>query len=119
MLAGLPTTPVGTLTSSVPFAAPAASALAPVLDGVVTVEVALFAGVVLLPLVVVTTVARFGRGSAWLYAFGSVLPVATLGVWVLGPTPLWLALVGLVVAPFLGVGGFLADVGRYLLATRN
>lgn len=65
------------------------------------------------------TVARFGRGSAWLYALGSIMPAAVLAAWPLASVPLWLALVGLVVLPMLGVGGFCFDVGRYLLATRT
>lgn len=79
----------------------------------------MLAGVVLLPVVVVATVARYGRGTAWLYALGSLAPALTLAAWPFVPTTTWLALCGLVLAPVLGVGGFLADVGRYLLATRR
>lgn len=115
----LPASPVATLTSAFPLPSPVTFALSPIVLGTAAPGGALLAGVVVLPLVVVTTVARFGRGSAWLYALGSILPIATLAAWPMAPTPLWVALLGLVVAPLVGVGGFLFDVGRYLLATRT
>lgn len=114
----LQSTPAATLTGAFPLSSPTAFALDPVIAGTVTAGAALLAGVVVLPLVVVTTVARFGRGIAWLYALGSLVPAATLAAWPVLPTATWLAVVGLVLAPLFGVGGFLVDVGRYLLATR-
>lgn len=117
-LAALLSAPAATAAGAFPLPSPAAFALEPVLAGAVTPGAALLAGTAVLPLVVVTTVARFGRGSAWLYALGSLAPAATLAAWPVLPTATWLAVVGLVVAPLLGVGAFLVDVGRYLLATR-
>lgn len=117
-LGGLTSAPAATATGPFPLPSPTAFALEPVLAGTVTPGAALLGGTVVLPLVVVTTVARFGHGSAWLYALGSLVPAATLVAWPVVPTATWLAGVGLVLAPLLGVGGFLFDVGRYLLATR-
>lgn len=110
--------PAGVLSAPFPLPSPTEFALSPVMTEAVTPGAALLTGVVVLPLVLVSTVARFGRGSAWLYAVGAIAPPVTLAVWPSIPAATWLALVGLLVLPLFGTVGFLADVGRYLLATR-
>jgi len=113
--------PVSTLLGPFPLEPPAAYLLTavqtmqagtPALGGV------LLAGAVLLPLVVLTTVGRFGRGAAWMYAVPSLGPAVTLAIWPVVAVPTWAALVGLILLPVLSGGGFLVDVGRYLRATR-
>jgi len=113
--------PVSTLLGPFPLESPAAYLLTavqtmqagtPALGGV------LLAGAVLLPLVVLTTVGRFGRGAAWMYAVPSLGPAVTLAIWPVVAVPTWAALVGLILLPVLSGGGFLVDVGRYLRATR-
>jgi hypothetical protein len=74
-------------------------------------------GAGVLPVVLAWSVARFGRGIAWLYALLAAAPAATLVATALAPVPTVAAvLVGCVLAPALGAGGFLADVGRVVLA---
>ncbi|QKY19346.1 DnaJ domain-containing protein [Halolamina sp. CBA1230] len=104
--------PLGSPTAYVLEAARAATA------GTPTLGLVLLAGTVLLPLVVLTTVGRFGRGAAWLYALPSLAPGLCLAVWPVVAVPTVVALLGLIVLPVLSAGGFLVDVGRYLLATR-
>lgn len=77
-------------------------------------------GGVALPAALIVTVARYGRGTAWLYALPSLLPAAVLaGAAVLGPPALWVELIGLALAPVAATTAFCVDVGRYLLATRG
>jgi molecular chaperone DnaJ len=111
--------PVPTLTAVGRLPSPTAFALSPVAAQTPTLGAALLAGVVLLPLVLGTTVARYGRGSAWLYVLGSTVPVLALAAWMVIPVPLWAAVLALVAAPVVGAGAFLVDVGRYLSATRT
>ncbi|MFW5895916.1 MAG: DnaJ domain-containing protein [archaeon] len=113
--------PVPTLLAPLPVESPAAYVLDAArasMAGTPTLGLVLLAGAVLLPLVVLTTVGRFGRGAAWMYAVPSIAPAVCLAAWVSVAVPAWGALLGLVVFPFLSGGGFLFDVGRYLRATR-
>ncbi|WP_049980463.1 DnaJ domain-containing protein [Halolamina rubra] len=113
--------PVPTLLGPFPLSSPTAyllTAARAVQAGTPTLGLVLLAGTVLLPLVVLTTVGRFGRGAAWMYAIPSLGPAVTLAVWPVVAVPTAAALVGLLVLPVLSAGGFLVDVGRYLRATR-
>lgn len=75
-------------------------------------------GAVALPLVVLTAVAQFGHGSAWIYAVASLGPVVPLAAARVASVSTALALLGLVLLPLFSGLGFLVDVGRYLYATR-
>jgi len=113
--------PVSTLLGPFPLSSPTQYLLAAVqaaTAGTPHLGLVLLAGTVLLPLVVLTTVGRFGRGAAWMYAIPSLAPAACFAIWPVVAVPAWLALVGLVILPILSGGGFLVDVGRYLRATR-
>lgn len=113
--------PVATLLGPFPLSSPMAyllDAARAATAGTPAPGLLLLAGTVLLPLVVLTTVGRFGRGAAWMYALPSLAPAACFGLWYVLAVPTWLALVGLIVLPILSGGGFLVDVGRYLRATR-
>ena len=87
--------------------------------GTPSVGLAFPAGAALLALVFVGTVAKFGRGTAYLYLVGAFAP---LGAFAFGtavtvePSGATLAL--LVVLPFAATLVFLGDVGRFLLADR-
>lgn len=113
--------PVATLLGPFPLASPTAyllDAVQTAIAGTPDLGLVLLAGTVLLPLVVLTTVGRFGRGAAWMYALPSLAPAICFAVWPAVAVPTWLALLGLIVFPILSGGGFLVDVGRYLRATR-
>ncbi|MBP1986749.1 DnaJ domain-containing protein [Halolamina salifodinae] len=113
--------PVATLLGAFPLSSPTAyllDAARAATAGTPAPGLLLLAGTVLLPLVVLTTVGRFGRGAAWMYALPSLAPAVCFGLWYVLAVPTWLALVGLIVLPILSGGGFLVDVGRYLRATR-
>ncbi|NHX36243.1 MULTISPECIES: DnaJ domain-containing protein [Halolamina] len=115
------TAPASTLLGPFPLASPTAyllTAARTLQAGTPTLGAVLLAGTILLPLVVLTTVGRFGRGAAWTYAIPSLGPAVTLAVWPVVAVPTWAALLGLIVLPVLSGGGFLVDVGRYLRATR-
>lgn len=86
--------------------------------GTAELGLVLLAGAALLPLVVLTTVGRFGRGGAWMYALPSLAPAVCLVAWPSVTVPTVVALLGLVALPTLSGVGFLVDVGRYLRATR-
>lgn len=79
---------------------------------------ALPAGAIALPAVLLWTVARYGRGTAWAYALPSLGPAVVLAGDSVLPAATWVDLGGFVVLPALATGAFLFDVGRYLLATR-
>lgn len=113
--------PVSTLLGPFPLESPAAyllTAVETMQAGTPALGSVLLAGAILLPLVVLTTVGRFGRGAAWMYAVPSLGPAVTLAIWPVVAVPTWAALVGLILLPVLSGGGFLVDVGRYLRATR-
>ena len=113
--------PLATLLGPFPLGSPTTylfDAVQAVTAGAPQPGLALLAGTVLLPVVVLTTVGRFGRGAAWMYAVPSLAPAICVAAWSAIAVPTWLALVGLVVFPVLSGGGFLVDVGRYLRATR-
>lgn len=115
------TSPVPALLGPFPLSSPTQYLLGAVqaaTTGTPHLGLVLLAGTVLLPLVVLTTVGRFGRGAAWMYALPSLAPAVCFAVWPAVAVPTWLALVGLIVLPILSGGGFLVDVGRYLRATR-
>jgi curved DNA-binding protein CbpA len=121
MISNLAAAPVATLLAPFPLLSPTAyllDAARAASNGTPTLGLLLLAGTVLLPLVVLTTVGRFGRGAAWMYALPSLAPAIVFGLWYVMAVPTWLALVGLIVLPVLSGGGFLVDVGRYLRATR-
>lgn len=119
LLDSLLAAPAATLAGPLPLAAPLAMVLDLVAAPAATPAVLFPAGVVLLPLVLVTAVSRFGRGIAWTYALGSLGPLAvTLAGFAVSPAA-WAVLLGLVLFPLLGAAGFLVDVGRYLLASRG
>lgn len=121
-LAGdLQTAPVTTLVGAFPLRSPTAYAVTAAetaAAGTPEVGLLFLGGMVLLPLVVLTAVAQFGRGSAWAYALVSLGPVATLIAYPFVVLPVAVLLLGLVVLPLVSGLGFLVDVGRYLLATR-
>ncbi|WP_224447203.1 DnaJ domain-containing protein [Haloprofundus salilacus] len=84
-----------------------------------TPEALLFpVGAVALPLSLVVTVSRFGKGATWLYAVGSFAPLAALGLSAALATMVAPTLVLVVLVPVLSASLFLGDVGRYLWATR-
>lgn len=83
-----------------------------------TVGVLFPVGAVVLAVVLVATVARFGNGWAYLYGVAGAAPLLTLGAGQFLPRMAIVDIVGLLLVPVLGVGAFLVDVGRYLLATR-
>lgn len=118
---GLTTAPVPTLIGTFPLPSPTAYVLGAVntaAAGQPSAGLLFLVGAVALPLVVLTAVAQFGQGSAWIYALASLGPAVPLAVAVVAPLPTALALVGLVVLPLFSGLGFLVDVGRYLYATR-
>ncbi|MFC7204089.1 molecular chaperone DnaJ [Haloferax namakaokahaiae] len=78
-------------------------------------------GSVLLALVLVGTVAKFGHSWAtWLYALAALAPLALVIAGSVGMgRPLAVDVVALAVLPLLGAGGFIFDAGRYLWAARQ
>lgn len=75
-------------------------------------------GAVALPLVVLTAVAQFGHGTAWIYALASLGAILPFAVEQMASLSTVVALIGLLVLPLFSGLGFLVDVGRYLWATR-
>lgn len=117
----LSTTPVATVTAPFPLPSPTAYLLgtaSAAAAGDPGVGLLFLVGAVALPLVVLTAVAQFGHGSAWIYALASLGPVLPLVAERVAALSTALALVGLVVLPLFSGLGFLIDVGRYLYATR-
>jgi hypothetical protein len=120
-VADVGTAPVATLLGTVPLRSPTGylvGAVEAVSAGTPDLAVLFLAGTVLLPVVVLTAVAQFGRGSAWMYALASLGPAATLVAYPFVLLPAAVVLLGVVVLPLISGLGFLVDVGRYLLATR-
>jgi hypothetical protein len=74
----------------------------------------------LLGLSLLVVIARFGHSwTTWLYAVAAIVPVVVLAAGALGfARPLVVDVVGLVVCPLVGAGGFVVDAGRYLFASR-
>lgn len=121
LVADLQTAPDLTLLGPVPLQSPTAYLLTvaeTAAAGTPTLGLLLLAGTALIPLVVLTAVAQYGHGSAWVYALASLGPVATVAAYPFVALPVAALLVGLVVLPLVSGLGFLVDVGRYLLATR-
>lgn len=120
------TAPVATLAADggpsgvVPFVADAVGSVAS--SAASPIALALPLGAVALPLALGATVARAGRGTAWLYPLGALTPVALIAVGAVAPAALPGAvavdLLALAVLPVAASVTFLGDVGRYLLATR-
>ncbi len=76
-------------------------------------------GTALLPVVLGVTVVQYGQGRVtWLYVLGTLGPLAAIAA-ATTSVPTAFSLLLLVVLPVVGAGGFLADVGRYLVRTRN
>lgn len=116
LLGGLASDPVATLAAETGLAAPTAFIRAAVADP--SLALLFPAGVAALPLVLVPTVLRFGKGTAWLYSFGALGPLAGLVAGqVVATPPAWVHLALFFVLPVVVTLGFLADVGRYLWAT--
>lgn len=114
--AALVEAPAAAVAADYGLAVPAATLRAGALDPPI---LALVAGGVVLPAVVLPTVYRYGSGSAWAYAAATLGPVAWLGA-TAGPTlPTAAAVLALGALPVAGAGAFLVDVGRYLRATRH
>jgi curved DNA-binding protein CbpA len=117
----LTTTPTTALTTAFPLPSPSTYVLGTATaaaSGEPGVGLLFLVGAVALPVVVLTAVAQFGHGSAWIYALASLGPVVPLAVEHVAALPTALALLGLVVLPLFSGLGFLVDVGRYLYATR-
>ncbi|ELZ91536.1 chaperone protein DnaJ [Haloferax mucosum ATCC BAA-1512] len=76
---------------------------------------------VLLATSLLAVIARFGHTwTTWLYAVAAVVPAAIIAAGALGyGRPVAVDLVGLVVCPLVGAGGFVIDAGRYLFASRS
>ncbi|MEF8800824.1 MAG: DnaJ domain-containing protein [Halolamina sp.] len=118
---GLATSPVPTLSAGFPLPSPSTYVLGTATaaaSGEPGVGLLFLVGAVALPLVVLTAVAQFGQGSAWIYALASLGPVVPLAVERVAALPTVVALIGLVVLPLVSGLAFLIDVGRYLYATR-
>lgn len=75
-------------------------------------------GALLLAAVLGATVARFGRGWAYLYVVGGATPAAAVFLRGLFPSLAAVDVAAFLVFPVVGAGAFLVDVGRYLLASR-
>ncbi|MFB6125920.1 MAG: J domain-containing protein [Halolamina sp.] len=124
---GLLSEPTATLT----VGSPLPSALAVVREaattlaaGTVAVEaattLAFAVGAAALPAVLLGTVARYGRGTAWAYSLPSLGPLVAVGAVAasVAPATTGLHLAGFVLAPAIATAAFLVDVGVYLYATR-
>jgi curved DNA-binding protein CbpA len=121
LVAAVTTAPAPTLLSQFPLPSPTAyvrTATDAMAAGEPGVGVLLLVGTVALPVVVLTAVAQFGQGSAWVYALASLGPPLTLVASPFLAVPTLLSLLGLVLLPLFSGLGFVVDVGRYLYATR-
>ena len=121
LLADLTAAPVATLSGGFPIPSPTAyvvSTATAVTAGEPSVGLLFVGGTVLLPVAVLTAVAQFGRGNAWLYAVASLGPALTLAGFPFVVLPVAVLVVGLLALPLFSGLAFLFDVGRYLLATR-
>jgi hypothetical protein len=110
--------------AGVALSSPGAVARAALVDAVAvepTPAVVFPVGAFVLPLVLGWTVHRFGRGAAWLYVLLASGPAAALLVTAVVPSAVSVpvaVLGGCLLAPALGAGGFLVDVGRALVGRR-
>lgn len=111
LLGSLLADPAATLASQSGLASPLGFSTAAL--AAESLALALPVGAVLLPLALVSTVARYGRGVAWAYAGASLGPAVAIGVSAVAPAA-GVVLLGLVLLPIAGSIGFLVDVGRYL-----
>lgn len=121
LLTDLTAAPLATLSAGFPIQSPTAyvvSTVTAVTAGEPGVGLLFVGGAVLLPVAVLTAVAQFGRGNAWLYAVASLGPALTLVGFPYVVLPVAVLLVGLLALPLFSGLAFLFDVGRYLLATR-
>jgi curved DNA-binding protein CbpA len=115
----------GAASADVGLPAPGTVARAAVIDAVAVepTSAAVFPlGAVVLPFVLGWTVRRFGRGAAWLYVLLACGPAVALLVTAAAPSTVSVpvaVVVGCLLAPALGAGGFLVDVGRALVGRRG
>jgi molecular chaperone DnaJ len=121
LMVNLPADPAGTLLTGFPLPSTAAyvlEAVSTAASGTPGIGLLLVVGLIALPGVILTAVAQFGQGSAWVYAIASLGPVLFVVVQPFVTLPTVVALLGLLVLPLISGFGFLVDVGRYLWATR-
>ncbi|WP_331457011.1 molecular chaperone DnaJ [Haloferax profundi] len=119
------TAPVPTLLAASPLSVPSLAALQAAASSSLSTLLLPSAGLVpgvalLLAVSLLAVIARFGHSwTTWLYALAAAVPVAILAAGAVGVArPLLVDIVGLVVCPLVGAGGFVFDAGRYLFATR-
>ena len=74
-------------------------------------------GAVALTVALAVTVARFGRGTAWLYVAAAATPAVGLLAYPSLPSTVAVALLTFVVLPVGATLAFVVDVGRYLVAS--
>ncbi|WP_049913404.1 J domain-containing protein [Haloferax prahovense] len=74
----------------------------------------------LLAVSLAAVIARFGHAwTTWFYALAATVPLALVAAGAVGVgRPVTVDLLGFVVCPLLGAGGFVVDAGRYLFASR-
>ncbi|REA05365.1 molecular chaperone DnaJ [Haloferax sp. Atlit-6N] len=74
----------------------------------------------LLAVSLAAVIARFGHAwTTWFYALAATVPLALVAAGAVGVgRPVAVDLLGFVVCPLLGAGGFVVDAGRYLFASR-
>ncbi|WP_394349498.1 MULTISPECIES: molecular chaperone DnaJ [Haloferax] len=111
--------PVPSLLAVSPLTTPSIAALQTAVSTAPTTLV-LPGTAVLLAVSLLGVIARFGHSwTTWLYALAAAVPVVILAAGAIGVArPLLVDIVGLVVCPLVGAGGFVFDAGRYLFATR-
>ncbi|ADE03913.1 J domain-containing protein [Haloferax volcanii] len=110
--------PAAALLASSPLSVPSVAALqtAAATPTVVVLPVA----AALLAVSVAGVIARFGHAwTTWVYALAAAVPLALVVAGAVGVgRPVAVDLLGFVVCPLLGAGGFVVDAGWYLFASR-
>ncbi|WP_049896142.1 J domain-containing protein [Haloferax volcanii] len=110
--------PAAALLASSPLSVPSLAALqtAAATPTVVVLPVA----AALLAVSVAGVIARFGHAwTTWVYALAAAVPLALVVAGAVGVgRPVAVDLLGFVVCPLLGAGGFVVDAGWYLFASR-
>ncbi|AFK18754.2 molecular chaperone DnaJ [Haloferax mediterranei ATCC 33500] len=111
--------PVQALLASSPLSLPSIAALQVAASSSPTTLILPVASV-LLATTLLAVIGRFGHAwTTWLYALAAIVPVLVIAAGALGFTrPVAIDLFGLVICPLIGGGGFLADAGQYLFASR-
>lgn len=116
LVGGLASDPAATLVTEAGLSAPMAFIRAAAAEP--SLALLFPVGAAVLPLVLVLTVVRFGKGAAWLYAFGALSPLAGIAMGEFLPiSAAWVDLSLFIVLPVVVTLVFLVDVGRYLWAT--